>query len=95
MRQIADDIFKNCSFKPKIKLETGNALTAYDLSSIGYGISFITAAYCRMLKNPDISFYSVGNPPVHCSFVIAFPAEEELSQTASSSIKKIREMYKN
>ena len=95
MRQIADDIFKNCNFKPNIKLETGNAITAYNLSSIGYGISFITAGYCRMLNNPDIVYYSVGDPPLHCSFVIAFPSENELSETAFASINKIMEIYKS
>ena len=93
MRQIADDIFKNCSFKAKIKLETGSAVTAYNLSSIGYGISFITEGYCRLLNNPDISYYSVGNPPVHCSFVIAYPSKYELTETALSSIEKIRGIY--
>lgn len=58
LRQIADTVFTNENFKPKILLETSSIETALRLSASGMGFSFVPESSVRFagLKNPPKYF---------------------------------------
>lgn len=91
MRQIADTLFQEAGYQPKIVFETSSAHSAYNLSCTGIGIAFAIDTYCEQ-SNIETSplLLSVGNPQLNREFVIAYSSHHHISPAARTVINTIR-----
>lgn len=88
MRQNADQILAQAGFSPRVLLETNSALTAYNCSKKGLGLSFITDTYCVHMgyQNDGLKIFSVGSPCIKNKLVISYPHGCHLSRAAQAMI---------
>jgi len=91
-RQIADLIFEQMGFKPKIHMELENIVACLGLVSAGYGCSFVTESLrvisLGIQQPPD--FFSIGSPKYSTTFVAAYRKNLKPSKYAQSFIDTIR-----
>lgn len=93
IRQVADKLFEEAGFEPKVVGELRNAGNTFRMSAVGMGISITTADYCRQQNNSNIRFFAVGNKPLYANFVAAYPSREKLSRSAKAILDVIQSMY--
>ncbi len=80
MGQYAREIFERYHIQPDIIMETKNIETAYRLAATGSGITFIPQI-CTGFSNFENSpyYYSIGDPPLERTVVIAYRQDRKLS----------------
>jgi DNA-binding transcriptional LysR family regulator len=91
MRQIADFLFSEASLKPYVLWETSSAVTAYNLSASGIGLSFITDNYCMTMAHSNINYFSIGKPQIVFKMAAAYPSSSLLSEASKALIQIVKE----
>lgn len=95
LRQIADNLFQDADFKPNILCETNSAVSAYNLSCTGMGISFSVDSYIERSEDTNsMILLSVGDPQLVREFVMAYSPRQQISSIMKSvmmTIKRILE----
>lgn len=76
IRQIANNIFKEAGFKPKILLETRSIETSLSLTAAGMGFSLVpesSISLAGFMQQPN--YYTIGDEPLSWSLVVAHRSE--------------------
>ena len=94
LREAADDIFAQAGIKPRISLETSSAITAYNLSSLGMGPAITSSDFSVVKGSPDMTFFTIGDPPKVYKTVLAYVSPGILSNTAMAIIEYIKNITK-
>lgn len=90
MRQAADSLFTEAKIKPNVIWETSSAVTAYNLSTVGMGLSFVVDNYCKTIADPKINYFSVGRPQILFKMVAAYPSSSLLSEASEALIRIVK-----
>jgi DNA-binding transcriptional LysR family regulator len=95
MREAAEEIFSQAGIEPCIRWETSSAITAYNLSRQGMGHAIISQGFFGVIGSPDMTFFSIGNPPVVYRMGIAYVSLGILSNTSKVVMEHINYIMKN
>lgn len=86
--QLAKKIFEENGMKPKNILRTRSIETALNLTSVGFGISFISESHINhihLINKPN--FFAIGNPTIKFGFIAAYRKNLTLSPYVKAFIK--------
>jgi DNA-binding transcriptional LysR family regulator len=86
--QLAKKIFEERAMKPKNIFRTRSIETALNLTSVGFGISFISESHIhhiQLSKTP--CFFSIGNPTIKFGFIAAYRKNLTLPPYAKAFIE--------
>ncbi len=91
-RMTVDTIFQHCSFKPHIKLQSGNIPAAVELAAQNYGIFFVTETHLKHIHlEKKLACFSVGDPCTTVDFVAAFRKGSYIPYHAREYIKIVKD----
>lgn len=96
LRQIADNIFAQNGFKPKILLETRSIETSLRLSASGMGYSFVPEAsvmFSGLLHTPK--YYTICHPPLTWSLVVAYRTGTYRTKASLAFADVVKEVCSN
>lgn len=86
--QLSKKIFEEYNMNPKNIIRTRNIETALNLTSVGFGISFISESHIKHLQNSEKPrFFSIGNPTIMSGFIVAYRKNSTLSPYARAFIE--------
>ncbi len=92
--QIADHIFCQAGFRPKVALQVRSLMTTVSLSALGYGMSFASEKYPTQMcigKKPAV--LSIGEPVVMMNLVAAYRRGAPLAPYTRDFIEIAKELY--
>jgi DNA-binding transcriptional LysR family regulator len=88
MRLIADEVFRQEGFTPKVRLTTQSTFSAMEYASSGIGVCMITDDYIpRAPIGGNLQFFCVGEPVAWASFGIVYRKGTALSPLARDFIR--------
>ena len=88
MRLIADEVFRQEGFTPKVRLTTQSTFSAMEYASSGVGVCMITDDYIpRAPVGGNLQFFCVGEPVAWASFGIVYRKGTALSPLARDFIR--------
>lgn len=91
-RQIADTIFRQAKFQPRIVLETRNIPVAVELARDGFGVTLAGETHLRHIHlDPAPACFSLGLPCAQTDFVVAFRRGAYLPQYTQRFIEIVRQ----
>lgn len=91
VRQISDILFATTGFKPSVLIETSSIETSLRLTEAGMGVSFVPESSAHLASSKNIKFYSIGNPPLSWTTVLAYRENTHITKAA----KAFMEVTKN
>lgn len=92
--QLVRNAFHAMNLQPQDTILTTNNTTAVNLVAEGLGFAFVPetgARRCYRLE--DLSFYTVGDPPLSSTLLTAYKKDSFLSPAARAFIQLVREIY--
>lgn len=90
--EVERHIFEQANIKPPIVLETRNLEASVRLSSLGYGLTFISESHIKHISFPKTPlFFSVGQPTTVMDVVAAYVDKNSLSKYAKEFIEISKE----
>jgi DNA-binding transcriptional LysR family regulator len=90
--QLSKKIFEEYNMNPKNIIRTRNIETAINLTSVGFGVSFISESHLKHIQNSEkLRFFSIGNPTITSGFIVAYRKNSTLSPYARTFIEICKE----
>lgn len=77
MRKILDSVIAKHGLHPNVIHEASNIYTAIELANRGVGLVVLPDSFVHNTKT-SMALYRIGQPPLHRSFVIAFPPDTKI-----------------
>jgi DNA-binding transcriptional LysR family regulator len=91
-REIAEQIFHNAGFNPRISLTIRNILASVELASSGCGMTFVGETHLRHIQTRvKPACFSIGDPRTATSFVAAYRRGVYLPNYAQRFITIVKE----
>lgn len=99
LRQMADALFAECGFSPKVLLETQRVDTALAMAQKGMSTCFLYDSFLTQFHDPELKFFWVGKEPIYLRFVAAYTEEAlkfaPVSAVLDTAVSYIRAIQKN
>jgi DNA-binding transcriptional LysR family regulator len=90
LRQIANALFIQASFKPKVRLESSSMQTIQNLVAAGVGVSFVIDSG---IVNPSATLlFALDMPQTSLQLVAVYRKEKKLSKAANAFIEVAKEI---
>ncbi|WP_215698518.1 LysR family transcriptional regulator [Clostridium sp. MCC353] len=91
-RQMADKLFLQAGFLPKVVVELENVSACLGLVASGYGFSFVSESLCAVARLSDNmpQFFSVGSPPFTTSYCGIYRTNSYLSKYTRCFINLVK-----
>jgi len=90
LRQVANELFIQAGFKPKVRLESSNMQAIQNLVAAGVGVSFVIDSG---IVNPSTAlFFSLDMPQTSLQLVTVYRKEKSLSKAAKAFIEVAKEI---
>ena len=93
IREIEMDFFNSLNIMPPILIELKSNLTKYNLVRDGMGGTFI--GYATLGENwvdPNVCYFTLGDPPLHWNLAVGYPHKRPLSIYAQKVVQVIQEI---
>lgn len=92
-RQMADKLFLQAGFLPRIVVELDNVGACLGLVASGYGFSFVSESLCAVarISGNMPQFFSVGSPPVATSYCAVYRSNSYLSRYTQCFIDLVKQ----
>ena len=92
--QIADHIFCQAGFRPRVSLQVRSLMTTVALSALGYGMCFASEKYpTQMCLGKKPAVLSIGEPVIYMNLVAAYRRSAVLPRYVQDFIEIARALY--